>query len=172
MGVRLIGKVLAVTLVFALAHFEVYGQGAGQRVSIPAGTPVVLQLTQEVTSETAKTGDSVQVVVLNDVVISGKTVVRKGTLASGQVQKAKKAGAVGEPGELIISVQTVPAIDGTLVPISFTKSAEGQSKMGTSVVLTLLCCFLFLLKKGESTSFPINTTFSAMVIAPVEVGVP
>ena len=164
---RSVALVLAGLLVWSSSSTAL----AALTVNVPAGTAVILRLPQELTSETAETGQMVQLLVDNDVVVEGKVVVKRGASAMGQVIKAKKAGAVGAAGELMISVQTVPAVDSTVIPVNFTKSAEGQSKLGTSVVLTVICCILFLLKKGENVKLPANSLFSTISIAPVSVHV-
>jgi hypothetical protein len=69
----------------------------------------------ELSSKTAKRGDTLAIVVQADVVVAGQVVIRQGTVVHGKVTEAKNAGLFGHGGELTISVDSLRAVDGQTV---------------------------------------------------------
>jgi len=136
--------------------------------AIPAGTQVVVAFTQEVRPGTVSIGDRVPMTVLNDVVIGGRVLIRKGAAVHAEVTRAKKAGAVGSGAELAIQLSTVEATDGTQIPIQATKVAEGENKVVLTVILGIICLPLFLLKGGD-TIVPAGSTVNATVMGNVDI---
>ena len=117
--------------------------------NLPAGTAIQLRLNQTLSGATAQTGSFVALSVVSDVVINGVTLVKAGAQAEGQVSSAKKAGMIGQPGSVGITVTTVTAVNGTKIPVQAISSAEGDDKMVISIILGLLCIIGFLQKGGE-----------------------
>lgn len=142
-----------------------------QMVKVPVGTPVSLKLSTPVSAESSNAGDAVMFNVVSDVVVNGKVVIPAGSTASGLIMKAKKRNFVGLPASIMIQVSTIQGADGSSIPISVSKESEGDSKLVISVVLSLLCCILFLLMKGGNAEFPAGTVLNATVTAPIEIEV-
>lgn len=93
---------------------------AGAQV-LPEGTPVKVQSTMEVSSGSVQTGDLVTFKTVAPVQVGGVTVVEKGALARGIVMFANGA-AIGHGGQLLISVDSVQATDGSWLPLSVTNN--------------------------------------------------
>ncbi len=136
-----------------------------KKVTVVSGTAVVLETVKDITTKDVKVGDKVTLSVSNDVIVEGEVVIKKGTIALGEVVVSQKNGAVGAPGKLGISIRSVPAVDGTNIVLSGSKNVEGKSKQTESIVLTLLCCILFLIMKGDDASISKGTSIDTYVLS-------
>src|SRR4051794_11718483 len=70
--------------------------------SVPAGTPVMLEFMQDVSSKTAQKGDRISLRVYTGVVVSGKTLIRQDAPAEGIVIDVHRRRTFGRQGELKI----------------------------------------------------------------------
>lgn len=138
-------------------------------VRIPVGTVVELVFDQMVSPNTTAAGQRVALRVANAVTINGKTVIAAGSSAVGEVITASKAGAVGKEAQLVVAIRSVPAVDGSVVPLDGTKAVTGENKTTSSVVITLLCCILGLLQQGGKADIPAGSSVRATVAAPIDV---
>lgn len=82
-----------------------------QMLNLFDGTPVRLKLAQEISSAKAKVGDEVPFEVTEDVVVSGFTVIRKGTKAVGNVAEVQPKGRFGKSGKLTVNLTSVHLVD-------------------------------------------------------------
>lgn len=99
-----------IIVLYALLLQSLYAQEApvvasSVQITIPAKTPLLLEFTAEVSSKTAVVGASVQLVLSEDLVVSEKVVIPKGTLAMGEIIHAQKSGFGGKGGELILAAR-------------------------------------------------------------------
>jgi len=136
-----------------------------KKVTVVTGTAVILETVKDITTKDVNVGDKVSLSVSNDVIVDGEIVIKKGTIAFGEVVVSQKIGAVGAPGKLGISVRSVPAVDGTNIILSGSKNVEGKSKQAESIVLTLLCCILFLVMKGEDATIKKGANIETYVLS-------
>lgn len=167
MGIR-IGLILSMLANCGLAAAA---EAPKATVKIPIGTPVILSLLETISSKTAQVGQKVRFVVTSDVVVEGKTVIKKMSNAFGEVTAAGAAGMAGTAGSLSISLQLVQGIDGSMIPISATKGGKGESKLAESVAITALCCIFAIFMKGKDITFEADSTYNSFTLAPVEVRV-
>ncbi|MEG3148310.1 hypothetical protein U1769_00330 [Sphingomonas sp. ZT3P38] len=73
---------------------------------IPAGTPVQIEITEEVKSRTAKIGDHFAIRLAAPIVVDGTTIVPVGTLGTGEVIHASHVRFMtNRPGELIVAAR-------------------------------------------------------------------
>ncbi len=73
---------------------------AALAVALPHGTPVRVMVTTEVTSRTAKPGDTFAIIVDSAVIQDGRTLIPAGTRGIGTVITARPAGIAGVNGQL------------------------------------------------------------------------
>lgn len=107
--------------------------------------------------------------VLNDIKVNGKTVIAVGSIAQGQITRAKKRGLMGSEGELTVTIRSVKAVDGTMVYLSGSSlSDEGGNKLALSIVLTICCLFGFLIKGGKA-EIPAGTQIQGTVTSNIEI---
>ncbi len=98
---------------------------------LPAGTPVIVMLDQEISTKTSKAGDKFQVTVLHDVVEGATIVIPKGTTGIGEVTFATNNGGFGKPGILSISLRQLE-LNGAKVLLDGRYREEGANKNGAT----------------------------------------
>ena len=163
------GKFTALLLA-CVVRLSSFTAPAGNVVVLKAGTMVSLELVNEVNSK-MNPGQTVDFRVMSDVKADGVVVIPAGSSAKGQVLNASKNKMLGTPGEVTIQVKSVNAIDGTRIPLSGSSfTSEGDSKLVTSLVLTFLCGFGFLMKGGSGIITP-GTTFDATVASNTDIAI-
>lgn len=155
------GKFTALLLA-CVVLFSSFTAPTGNTVVLKSGTMVSLELINEVTSN-MKPGQTVDFRVMNDVKADGVVVIPAGSIAKGQIVNASKHQLLGIHGEVTVQVKSVNAVDGTRVALSGSSlTMEGDNRIVTSIVLTVLCFFGFLLKGGNGVILP-GTIFDAPV---------
>lgn len=132
-------------------------------VKLKVGTPVILKLSETVSSENKNTGDTVLFYVAEDVVVDNKVVIKKGAAARGEVLAVKKKEFAGQKGEINLGVNDMEAVDGQRVRLRATKQREGEGKMALSITLSVVLCPLFLLMKGKEAVIPEGTEVKVFV---------
>jgi hypothetical protein len=134
------------------------------------GTSVKLRISQTISSEEAKTGQEVPFEVLEDINVSGVTVIKKGDSAFGTVTNAQPKRMMGRAGKLDISISYVRLADQEKVPLRATKESKGHGSgvgMGVGIGVTAVLFFpaapLFLLMHGKDVTIPQGTEITAFV---------
>ena len=82
-------------------------QDAEQRSILPAGTPVIVMLNEELTTQASIKGDAFTITVLHDVVAEDTVIIPQGTTGIGEVTFVSRKGGFGKPGILGISVRSL-----------------------------------------------------------------
>lgn len=160
-----------VVFLMALAMLTMSFTMPSGTVVLKAGTVIPMELVNTITSKTARSGQLVDFRVTSDVKVDGKTVISAGSIAQGQIVRAKKNGLLGSEGELEIAVKSIKAVDGTNIYLSSNNLAdEGSNKVVLSVVVTLLCLFGFLIKGGQA-EIPVGTQIQGMVVSNTDINV-
>lgn len=88
------------------------------------GTPVVLRATAEINSRQFKSGDPVRLQAVQGVSVQGVRLIAAGASAQGSVVFAR-GGRIGQTGSLVVSVDSVQAVDGTWIPLRATPRPAG-----------------------------------------------
>ena len=132
-------------------------------VVLKAGTVIPMELVSTISSKTARSGQLVDFRVTSDVKVDGKTVIAAGSIAQGQIVRAKKNGLLGAEGELEIAVKSIRAVDGTNIYLS-------SNKVVLSVVVTLCCLFGFLIKGGQA-EIPAGAQVQGIVVSNTDINV-
>lgn len=152
--------VIWLTIVAALS-LPAY-QGAAGTVLLKEGTEVKLRFSEDISSKTASNDDPVNLVLDEDVKVGDVIVARSGAKALATVSNAKKAGMMGKGGELNIRLESMRAGD-YKVRLRGTKNREGEGKVGTAVVLTVLFGPVGLIKHGKNIEVKSGTPLTAFV---------
>ncbi len=132
-------------------------------VKLKVGTPLILKLSETVSSENRNAGDMVQFYVAEDVIVDDKVVIKRGAPARGEVLTTKKKEFAGQKGEVTLGIHDVEAVDGQRVRLRSTKQGEGEGKMAMSIALSVVVCPLFLLMKGKEAVIPEGTEVKVFV---------
>lgn len=107
------------------------------KITIPAGTGVILQIEGGITTKESREGDAVPMHVVSPVRISETIVIRSGTPARGVISMARSASSWGGAGELVIEAKSVAAIDGTDVLLTGSSSRRGETSHGASAAVAV-----------------------------------
>ncbi len=173
--------VTALSLAFVLiAHIAMPRYAVAQErpqsaatVTIPDGTELYVVTADEISSKDATEGDPVNFRIAEDVVIDGRTVIAKGTLAKGTVTSAVRSGRMGKGGKLGIRLESTYTVDRQRLKLRAAKGKKGDDKTTSVIALTMLVSVFFLLKKGhdakikEGTRIQVFTDEEKVVGGPV-----
>jgi hypothetical protein len=146
-----------------LSAFSFCAVANAQQVILREGTPVILRLAEEVSSENKVAGSLVNFTVALDVEVDGYVVIAKDSLASGTVTWAESKCRVGTSGKVQLSVDATKAVDSRRVALRSNVARAGENSETSSVAMGAICCPLFLLMKGDDAVYPIGTEVKAYV---------
>jgi hypothetical protein len=90
---------------------------ASMATIVPKGTDVRLAFDDGITTKTARAGDKVSFHVVDDVVIDGQVVIKKGTAATGTVGKVERGRRFGVNARLQIKLDPI-VTEGNTIPIA------------------------------------------------------
>jgi len=99
---------------------------------IPAGTPVTVRIGSEISSATAKVGQTFEGTLAKDVVVSGKTVAKAGSPVRGKVTLAKSSGRLHAPGQLSIRLTSVAST--TVATTSYRVEGKSHTKSNATKI--------------------------------------
>ena len=137
-------------------------QQGGQAVVLKEGSEVPLKFAQDLSSKTAAEGDSVALVLAEDITVDTVIVAKAGAKAVGEVTHAKKAGMMGKGGELNIRLDHMKVGD-IRVMLRGSKDKTGEDKTGTTVALTVLFGPIGLIKHGKDIDIKEGTPLKVYV---------
>jgi hypothetical protein len=126
------------------------------------GSDVKLKFAEAVSSKTATEGDTVNLLLDEDLKIGNVVVAKAGSKAVGTVTHAKKAGMMGKAGELNMRLEYLKVGD-ERVKIRGSKGKEGEGKEGTAVALTVLFGPIGLIKHGKNVDVKEGTPLAAFI---------
>jgi hypothetical protein len=132
------------------------------KVTLKEGTDVNLKLAQSLSSKTAATGDSVELVLDQDLIVANSVVAKKGSRAVATVSNAKKAGMAGKGGELNLRLEYLKAGD-TRVKLRGVQAKNGDNKTGATVGLVLAFGVLGFMKHGKQAEAKEGTPIKAYI---------
>ena len=135
---------------------------APAKLVLADGTDVYLAFDEDLTSKTANEGDTVALVLTEDLKVGDVVVAKAGAKAVGEITNAQKAGMLGKGGELNMRLDYLKA-GPTKVHLRGTKGGEGKSGTGGAIALSLLVSPLFLLLKGKEIKVAKGTALHAYV---------
>jgi len=138
------------------------------KVMLKEGAEVNLKLAQALSSKTAAVGDSVEMVLDQDLIVNTFLVAKKGSRAVATISNAKKAGMVGKGGELNLRLEYLKAGD-TKVKLRGAQGKNGDSKTGATVGLVLAFGVLGFMKHGKQAEVKEGTPVKAYVDEDVQV---
>lgn len=143
------------------------------RVVLPAGTPVEVATVNALNSAEVRAGDAVTLRVTKAIEVGGLTVIEAGAHATGRIVQAKRGRSFGRAGRLAWQMESVVAVDGQRIPLSFAEQRKGHSKGGTvataAVITGVLLPFaapvglLWGFKRGKSAVVPAGKIFAPVV---------
>ncbi len=160
-------KLLGFLLTILMLMTPVQGQTP---FTLMDGTPLKLRLGRNLSSETARVGDSVDFEVLEDIQVNGLVVIQQGSSAMATVTEARAKRRMGKAGALDVNIDFVRLVTGEKVPLRAVQERQGDSKTGAmtaGIVATSIVFFpaapFFLFMKGKEVTIPKGTEITAYV---------
>jgi hypothetical protein len=131
------------------------------------GTPIKLRLVNKLDSRVSKDEDAIAFDIVNDVVLGGVTILRRGDPASGVVVQSVSSKRMGRAGRLNFEVSDIKLRDSSAIKVrAFNKeSGEGRTAeiIADMLVAPMVAAPFFLLIRGEDTTFPRGTEINTFV---------
>jgi hypothetical protein len=138
-------------------------------VTIPTGTPMDIEITEQLSTKTSKVGDKFALKLAQPLKIGDTIVIPAGTPGTGEVIDVGKPGIGGKPGKLVIAGRVL-TLDGTTIGIRGLQlrplGGEDRSNvvMATSFVPYLgMASFLI---QGGHVEIPAGAWATAKLAAP------
>jgi hypothetical protein len=126
---------------------------------------VEIEITQLVSSKTAKIGDKFTLRLAAPIVVSGQVVVPAGVPGVGQVIDANTPGFMGAPGKLVLAARYLD-FDGRRIPLRTLRlGGDGKDNTGLTFVATLAVGLPAGLIKGGNIEIPAGTFAHAKLAA-------
>lgn len=133
---------------------------SNEKLVLKDGSDVHLKFAEAISSKTATEGDTINLLLDEDIKIGDVVVVKAGAKAVGTITHAKKAGMMGKAGELNMRLEYLKIGDDR-VKIRGSKGKEGEGKEGTAVALTVLFGPIGLIKHGKNVDVKEGTPLTA-----------
>ncbi len=134
------------------------------------GTPVRMRLTRNLSSADAKTGDTLDFEVLEDVKVDDTLVIARGATALGTVTEAQAKRRMARGGKLDITIDYVRLVNDDKAALRGVKETSGGGHTGAmtgAIVATSLVVWpaapFFLFMHGKDTTIPKGTEITAYV---------
>lgn len=129
-----------------------------------------MRLSENLSSESAKTGQQVPFEVTEDVQVQGVVVIPKGASALATVTNAEPKRRMGRGGKLDVNIDSVRLADGEKAQLRAVRENKGGGHVGAmtgAMVATSIVFFpaapLFLFMHGKSVEIPKGTEVTAFV---------
>lgn len=115
------------------------------QVMIPDGTKVRVRLEQNLTSETAELGQTVDFAVTQEVRVGDAVVVANGARATGSITHVQPKRGFGRAGKLDFSIDRVQLVDGAWLNVRYTpQKNKGKGNGLTTGIVTAGLAVVFL----------------------------
>jgi hypothetical protein len=141
-----------------------------RKIMLEDNTPVHLVLSDNLSSASATTGQTISFEVSEDVLVDTLVIIPRGSLAWGTVTDAQAKRRLGRAGHLDVNIDKVRLADGEKVLLSATSHAKGASHtaaMTAGIVATSLVVWpaapFFLFMHGHDVTIPKGTKIEAFV---------
>jgi len=133
-------------------------------------TPIKMRLSQNLSSETARVGDTVAFEVLDDIMVGDLIVIKQGATAIATITEAQAKRRMGRGGKLDVNIDYVRTVAGDKVALRAVRENSGGSKTGAmtaGLVATSIVFFpaapFFLFMKGKEVTIPKGTEITSFV---------
>lgn len=97
-------------------------------VTLPAGTTMLLQLNDYLTTRMSQRGDPFTAVMTRDVFVGNALAIPQGTIIEGTVGRVERPGRVKGKAEMNLRFERVKFKTGQVIPLSATLSGVGQDR--------------------------------------------
>jgi len=141
-----------------------------KKMVLEDATPVRLRLSENLSSADAKTGQTIDFEVLEEVKVNDIPVIPKGALAWGTVTDAEHKKRMARGGKLNVTIDNVRLADGEKAALRGSKDTSGGGHTGAmtaGIVATAIVIWpaapFFLFMHGKDTTIPKGTEITAYI---------
>lgn len=162
----MIKKVAASFLLFSFISLSFCNFVSAQDVLLESGTRVRLKLADNISTKFNTEGDEVNFIVSDEVKIDDTTVIKAGARATGIISELYSRANIGKPGELVITLDYVEAVNGKKIPIVGKITKKGENRIMTPVLFSVLLFPIGLCSmcvKGTDATVPAKYQITARV---------
>lgn len=130
---RFLGSLL--TLAFLNMYIVLPAISADRFIEVKEGTRIPITVKSEYTSKNIEAGQKIDAIIDEDVVINSVTVFKQGANATIKVSDVKKAGFIGNAGEIMLINGDVIDAKGDKHSIEYNQKLTGEEKTWPKVVV-------------------------------------
>ena len=166
---RLFTPVLALALLNGLSM-------RAEELVLHDGTPIRMRLSRTISSAEARTGDTIDFEVLDDIKAGDLVVIPRNAVALGAVTEAKAKGRLGKGGKLNVMIDYTRTVTDEKVALRGVRETQGGGRTGAmtgAMVATSLVVWpaapFFLFVNGKDITIPKGTEITAYVNGDVRV---
>lgn len=124
---------------------------------IPKNTSFEVALGRDISSKNSKKGESVDLIMVENLIINDVVVIPKGTIGTAEITNARKNGFFGRSGKLELSPKSITTLNGIVVPLTNTLESKGKSDGGAIVVGAAVSLVGGFFMKGTNIYHPAGT---------------
>jgi hypothetical protein len=142
-------------------------QPAASCCTVPARTPIEIEITDTVNSKTSHTLDSFAFRLAQPLLVDGHVVAPAGTVGVGEVVHAARARAMGKAGELILAARYLQ-VGETRVPLRTLRyMRQGRDNTYVAFAAGMVVAPLAFVIAGDEVNVPAGTHASVQTAAEV-----
>lgn len=149
----------------------------GQPITLRAGTPIAVEIVQNMATNNMSVGQSIPVRVKSNIIVDKTTLISAGTMGTATITAIKKPKGWGKAGKVEIQVSNVPAVDNQSVSLSgLPISLEGKNKKGLAIglaiglgLLTIVGAAVGFAIKGKPAEIKTGMTMSGSVVSDMNI---
>lgn len=124
---------------------------------IPKNTSFEVALGRDISSKKSKKGESVDLIMVDNLIINDVVVIPKGTIGTAVITNSRKNGFFGRSGKLELSPQSITTLNGVKIPLVNTLESRGKSDGGAIVVGAAVSLVGGFFMKGTNIYHPAGT---------------
>lgn len=132
-----------VSLVLLMSMINLYNPVIAKIIDVKEGTRIPITVTTESTSKNVQAGQKINAIINEDVIINDVKVFKQGDNAIINVSDVKKAGFIGNAGEIQLINGEVIDINGNKHTVEYNQKITGEEKTYPKVLLGASIFFLF-----------------------------
>ncbi len=138
---------------------------SGDDLALAAKTVIDIEIAENISSRTAKVGDSVALRLPEPVKIGDRLILPIGTMGRGEVSHVARARWGGKPGELIVMARYLQCGDQKIPIGHFHFGASGESHLGAAFGAEMIVPFSAFLINGDEMLVSAGTRGNARISA-------
>lgn len=125
----------------------------GNFISLPANTPVIVRMNEELTTRRNEEGDTFYMTVTNDIMQDGYVIIPAGSRAIGTITWLTRRGAFGKSGKMDISITAIE-VGSARIPVVGTFRQEGEGNTVATVATVVVAGVFGAFVTGKSGVIP------------------